>query len=84
MKEYQITVQRTYNTTITLKFPDDGRDHEANININMLTDDNDIWDYVYEKELEQMDVTDVNWEIKETKSTESHWEFDKNGNNIIK
>ena len=69
MKTYRILISRTYNTSIEMNFPDDGRDHEANININMLTDDNDIWDYVYEKELEQMDITDVNWEIKEINTT---------------
>ena len=83
MKEYQITVQRTYNTTITLKFPDDGRDHIKNIGDSLLKG-KDIWDTIYEKELEQMDVSNETWGIKETKSTESHWEFDENGNNIIK
>ena len=27
MKEYQVTISRTYTTNITLKFPDDGRKH---------------------------------------------------------
>ncbi len=27
MKEYQVTISRTYTTNIQLKFPDDGRNH---------------------------------------------------------
>lgn len=27
MKEYQVTISRTYTTNITLKFPDDNRNH---------------------------------------------------------
>ena len=27
MKEYQVTISRTYTTNITLKFPNDGRLH---------------------------------------------------------
>ena len=29
MKEYQIDIQRTYTTTIILRFPNDSRDHKA-------------------------------------------------------
>tara|TARA_R110000824_G_scaffold399220_1_gene604331 strand:+ start:1320 stop:1565 length:246 start_codon:yes stop_codon:yes gene_type:complete len=68
MKEYKITVQRTYNTTITLKFPDDGRDHIKNIG-NSLLEGKDIWDTIYEKELEQMDVSNETWGIKEINTT---------------
>ena len=68
MKEYKVTVQRTYNTTITLKFPDDGRDHIKNIGDSLLKG-KDIWDTIYEKELEQMDVSNETWRIKEINNT---------------
>ena len=68
MKEYKVTVQRTYNTTITLKFPDDGRDHIKNIGDSLLSG-KDIWDTIYEKELEQMDVSNETWRIKEINTT---------------
>ena len=68
MKEYKVTVQRTYNTTITLKFPDDGRDHIKNIGDSLLKG-KDIWDEIYEKELEQMDVSNETWRIKEINNT---------------
>ena len=68
MKEYKVTVQRTYNTTIRLKFPDDGRDHIKNIGDSLLKG-KDIWDEIYEKELEQMDVSNETWRIKEINNT---------------
>ena len=32
MKTYQVVINRTYTTYITLKFPNDGRDHMDIIN----------------------------------------------------
>ena len=32
MKEYQVVINREYTTYITLRFPDDGRDHKEIIN----------------------------------------------------
>ena len=65
MKEYQVTMSRTYTTNITLKFPDDGRNHIKKINECLELGDNDIWDLIAEKELEQMDVDTYDWEIVE-------------------
>ena len=70
MKTYQVTMSRTYTTNITLKFPDDGRNHMKKINECLELGDNDIWDLIAEKELEQMDVSDDNWEIHELTNTE--------------
>ena len=69
MKTYRINVNRTYYTTIELKFPDDGRDHisalESNLeNANEL-ESGDIWDLIYEAELHQMNVDNTEWEIEE-------------------
>ena len=73
MKEYQVNIQRTYNTTITLRFPDDGRNHKLAIEDNLTManelDEGDIWSLIAEKELEQMDVTNENWEISEIHQT---------------
>ena len=69
MKEYQVTMSRTYTTNITLKFPDDGRNHMKKINECLELGDNDIWDLIAEKELEQMDVDTYNWEIHELTNT---------------
>ena len=65
MKEYQVVINREYTTYITLKFPDDGRDHKEIINEKISTGDEGIWDLIAEKELEQMEVTNDNWEISE-------------------
>ena len=70
MKTYQVTMNRTYTTNITLKFPDDGRNHMKKINECLELGDNDIWDLIAEKELEQMDVDTYNWEIHELTNTE--------------
>ena len=69
MKTYQVTMSRTYTTYITLKFPDDGRNHMKKINECLELGDNDIWDLIAEKELEQMDVSNDNWEIHELTNT---------------
>ena len=65
MKEYNVHIQRTYNTTITLKFPDDGRNHKEIINEKIKEGDREIWNLIAEKELEQMEVNNDNWEISE-------------------
>ena len=65
MKEYQVIISREYSTNITLKFPDDGRDHMDIINEKIKEGDREIWDLIAEKELEQMEVTNDNWEISE-------------------
>ena len=67
MKEYQVTISRTYTTNITLKFPDDGRNHMDIIDEKISAGDEGIWDLIAEKELEQMDVSDNSWEINELK-----------------
>ena len=69
MKEYKVTVLRMYTTEITLKFPDDGRDHKEKINECINLGDENIWDLIAEKELEQMDVSNITWEIQEINNT---------------
>ena len=70
MKEYQVTTSRTYVTEIQLKFPDDGRDHIKKINECLELCDEDIWDLIAEKELEQMHIYNYDWEIHELTDTE--------------
>ena len=67
MKEYQVVINRTYTTYITLKFPDDDRDHKELIDERILEGNQDIWDLIYEEELEQCNVKNENWEINEIK-----------------
>ena len=69
MKEYQVTISRTYNTYITLKFPDDGRNHMDIIDDKIKAGDEDIWDLIAENELEQMDISNDNWDIHELTNT---------------
>tara|TARA_Y100000401_G_C8293211_1_gene209933 strand:- start:830 stop:1036 length:207 start_codon:yes stop_codon:yes gene_type:complete len=67
MKTYEVAISRTYTSRITLKFPDDGRNHMDIIDEKISAGDQDIWDLIAEKELEQMEVSDENWEISELK-----------------
>ena len=69
MKEYKVRIQRTYNTTIILKFPDDGRLHWNTIDDKLRESDSDLWDLIAEKELQQMNVDDITWEIQEINTT---------------
>jgi hypothetical protein len=69
MKEYQVVINRTYTTYIELKFPDDGRNHMDIINEKILEGDQGIWDLIAEKELEQMEVSNEDWEISEINNT---------------
>ena len=64
-KEYQVAINRTYTTYITLKFPDDNRNHMDIISEKINEGDQDIWDLIAEKELEQMEISNENWEIFE-------------------
>jgi hypothetical protein len=73
MKEYQVTINRTYTTNITLKFPDDGRDHKEKINECIELGDEGIWDLIAEKELEQMDISGDSWEINELNLSDEEW-----------
>jgi len=65
MKEYQVKIERTYTTYITLKFPNDGKNHEEIIKENIANGEEAVWDLIYEKELEQMNVDNQWWEIEE-------------------
>ena len=69
MKEYQVVINRTYTTYVTLKFPNDDRDHKEIINEKIKEGDQGIWDLIAEKELEQMEVSNDQWEISEIHQT---------------
>tara|TARA_R100000734_G_C3317916_1_gene111496 strand:+ start:1061 stop:1264 length:204 start_codon:yes stop_codon:yes gene_type:complete len=65
MKKYELIITRTYTTNVVLKFPDDGRNHMQIIRDKFQTGNEEIWDVIAEKELEQMDVRTTDWEIAE-------------------
>ena len=64
-KQYQVAINRTYTTYITLKFPDDNRNHMDIISEKINEGDQGIWDLIAEKELEQMEISNEDWEIFE-------------------
>ena len=58
MKKFRINVQRTYNTWINVE--------EKSLRVleeKLALQDEDLWDKIYEQEMEDMDVEPVNWEI---------------------
>ena len=58
MKNFRINVQRTYNTWINVE--------EKSLKVleeKLIDQDEDLWDKIYDKEMEEMDVEPVNWEI---------------------
>ena len=69
MKTYRININRTYYTTVELKFPDDGRNHAEIINDKIEDQDHEIWDLIAEAELHQMNVDNEEWEIEEINQT---------------
>ena len=69
MKEYQVVINRTYTTYVTLRFSDDGRNHKEIINEKISNGEQMIWDLISEKELEQMEVSGDKWEISEINNT---------------
>ena len=68
-KEYQVVMNRTYTTYITLKFPNDGRKHMDIIDEKIQSKDDDIWHLIAHEELDQMEVNSENWEISEINQT---------------
>jgi len=69
MKKYQVIVNRVYTTYVELKFPDDGRNHIQEVDERLTNRVGMLWDLVYEQELEQMNITDENWEVSEIHQT---------------
>ena len=65
MRKYQVKIQRTYTTYVILKYSDDGKNHEEIIEENLANGEEAVWDLIYEKELEQMNVDNQWWEIEE-------------------
>ena len=58
MKKFRINVQRTYNTWINVE--------EKSLKVleeKLIDHDEDLWDKIYEQEMEQMDIDENDWEI---------------------
>ena len=58
MKKFRINVQRTYNTWINVE--------EKSLRVleeKLALQDEDLWDKIYDREMTELDVEPVNWEI---------------------
>ena len=58
MKKFRINVQRTYNTWINVE--------EKSLRVleeKLALQDEDLWDKIYEQEMQQMDIDVNDWEI---------------------
>tara|TARA_R110002020_G_scaffold447867_1_gene660367 strand:- start:135 stop:371 length:237 start_codon:yes stop_codon:yes gene_type:complete len=62
MKKFRINVQRTYNTWINVE--------EKSLKVleqKLMDHDEDLWDKIYDREMTELDVEPVNWEIYDNK-----------------
>ena len=64
MKKFRVKVQRTYTTWINVE-----EKSYKTLEEKLIDHDEDLWDRIYEQEMEQMDISDDNWEISEINQT---------------
>ena len=58
MKKFRIKVQRTYTTWINVE-----EKSYKTLEEKLIDHDEDLWDKIYEQEIEQMDIDDNDWQI---------------------
>jgi len=58
MKKFRIKVQRTYTTWINVE-----EKSYKTLEEKLIDHDEDLWDKIYEQEMEQMDIDDNDWQI---------------------
>ena len=64
MKRFRIKVKRTYTTWINVE--------EKSYKIleeKLIDHDEELWDKIYEQEMEQMDIDENDWEIYDNNTT---------------
>ena len=64
MKKFRVKVQRTYTTWIDVE-EKSYKTLEEKLNGSGIDHDEDLWDRIYEQEMEQMDIDDNDWQIYE-------------------
>jgi hypothetical protein len=60
MKKFRVKVQRTYTTWINVE-----EKSYKTLEEKLIDHDEDLWDRIYEQEMEQMDIDDNDWQIYE-------------------
>jgi len=58
MKKFRIKVQRTYTTWINVE-----EKSYKTLEEKLIDHDEDLWDKIYEQEMEQMDIDNNDWQI---------------------
>ena len=58
MKRFRIKVKRTYTTWINVE-----EKSYKTLEEKLIDHDEDLWDKIYEQEMEQMDIDENDWEI---------------------
>ena len=58
MKKFRVKVQRTYTTWINVE-----EKSYKTLEEKLIDHDEDLWDKIYEQEMEQMDIDDNDWQI---------------------
>ena len=58
MKKFRVKVQRTYTTWINVE-----EKSYKTLEDKLIDHDEDLWDKIYEQEMEQMDIDENDWQI---------------------
>ena len=64
MKKFRIKVQRTYTTWINVE-----EKSYKTLEEKLIDHDEDLWDKIYEQEIEQMDIDKNDWQIYDNNTT---------------
>ena len=58
MKKFRVKIQRTYTTWINVE-----EKSYKTLEEKLIDHDEDLWDKIYEQEMEQMDIDENDWQI---------------------
>ena len=64
MKKFRVQVQRTYTTWINVE-----EKSYKTLEEKLIDHDEDLWDKIYEQEIEQMDIDKNDWRIYDNNTT---------------
>jgi len=64
MKKFRVKVKRTHTTWINVE-----EKSYKTLEDKLIDHDEDLWDKIYEQEMEQMDIDENDWEIYDNNTT---------------
>jgi hypothetical protein len=64
MKKFRVKVKRTHTTWIDVE-----EESYKTLDEKLIDHDEELWDKIYEQEMEQMDIDENDWEIYDNNTT---------------